>query len=155
MRRLPTLFMLALVAAATLAAPPAEAQSGPALTAQEIAVCLCQEQTIAQQQNQVEIQAGLLAERQQELANLDTEIKRKALSTAETDVVGQSVLQSMINQQIALRNLIQLRIRPDYNAQVRALNQTVTEYNAQCTSRPRYTLDVERARALMTCPAPQ
>lgn len=151
MRYLLTLSTLALVATTTLA----QAQSGPAMTPQEIAVCLCQEQTISQQQSQVEIQGGLLAERQQELANLDQEIKRKALSTAETDVVGQSVLQSMINQQIALRNLIQLRIRPDYGNDVRALNQTVTDYNAQCTARPRYTLDVQQAQALMSCPAPQ
>lgn len=150
MRRLPTLSMLALIAAAT----PAAAQSGLALTPEEIAVCLCQEQTITQQQSQVDIQAGLLAERQQELQNLDQEIKRKALSTAETDVVGQSVLQSMINQQIALRNLIQLRIRPDYNKQVRGLNQSVADYTAQCMSRPRYKLDVEQAQASMTCPAP-
>jgi len=154
MRRLLTLSMLALIAAATDAASPAAAQSGLAMTPEEISVCLCQEQTITLQQSQVEIQGGLLAERQQELANLDTEIKRKAASTAANDAVGQSVLQSMINQQIALRNLIQLRIRPDYNNDVRALNQTVTEYNAQCTARPRYTLDVQKAQAMTTCPAP-
>ena len=151
MRYLLTLATLARVATTNLAAAP----SGPAMPPQEIAVCLCQEQTIALQQSQVDIQGGLLAERQQELANLDQEIKRKALSTAQTDAVGQSVLQSMISQQIALRNLIQLRIRPDYSNDVRALNQTVTDYNAQCTSRPRYTLDVEQARASMSCPAPQ
>jgi hypothetical protein len=153
MRYLLTLSMMALVAAAT-SASPAAAQSGLAMTPEEISLCLCQEQTITLQQSQVDIQGGLLAERQQELANLDTEIKRKAASTATTDAVGQSVLQSMIGQQIALRNLIQLRIRPDYNNDVRALNQTVNEYNAQCTARPRYTLDVQKAQAMTTCPAP-
>ena len=44
------------------------------------------------------------AARQQELENHDKENKRKSLTTAETDVVGQSVLKSMINQQIALRS---------------------------------------------------
>ena len=151
MRCLLTLSVLMLVAAAARA----EAQSGPAMTPEEISVCLCQEQAIELQRSQVDIQGGLLAERQQELENLDKEIKRKAQTTGETDVVGQSVLQSMINQQIALRNLIQLRIRPDYNADVRTLNQSVNAYNAQCTSRPRYTLDVQKAQAATSCPAPQ
>ena len=152
MRHMFTLSVLVLAAATTAA--EAQQSTGTAMTADEIAVCLCQEQAIEQQRAQVDIQGSLLAERQQELNNLDAEIKRQALRLSPTDVVGQQVLQDIIGQQIALRNLIQLRIRPDYSQQVRQLNEGVEAYTAQCTTRPRYVLDVERAEENLSCPKP-
>jgi len=128
--------------------------AGPAMSSEEIAACLCQKQVLEQQQSNVDVQGGLLQERQQELNNLDAEIKRQAAGLAPNDAVGQQVLQDLIAQQIALRNLIQLQIRPDYNKQVNALRQTIETYNAQCTTRPRYVLDVERAEQNLSCPAP-
>jgi hypothetical protein len=64
------------------------------------------------------------------------------------------VLQDLIGQQIALRNLIQLQIRPAYNQQLGQLRQTIETYNVQCTSRPRYVLDVEKAQQNLACPKP-
>lgn len=136
----------------------AQAQSqtptGPAMTSDEIAACLCQKQDIEQQQANLDVQSGLLQERQQELNNLDVQIKQQALKTPSTDLVGQQVLQDMIAQQIALRNLIQLQIRPAYNKQVIALRETIATYSTQCTTRPRYVLDVERAEQNLSCPKP-
>lgn len=136
----------------------AEAQSqppaGPAMTPDEIAGCLCQKEVMEQQQSNVDVQGGLLQERQQELANLDAEIKRQAASLSSSDAVGQQVLQDLIGQQIALRNLIQLQIRPAYNQQLNQLRDTIGNYNAQCTTRPRYVLDVERAQQNLVCPRP-
>jgi hypothetical protein len=130
--------------------PPA----GPAMTSDEIAACLCQKQTLDQLQSNVDVQGGLLQERQQELTNLDSQIKQQAARTPSSDLVGQQVLQDLIAQQIALRNLIQLQIRPAYNQQVNQLRQTIETYNAQCTVRPRYVLDVERAQQNLVCPMP-
>lgn len=138
--------------------PHAVAQStppaGPAMTPDEIAVCLCQKEVLDQQQSNVDVQGGLLQERQQELTNLDTQIKQQAASTPSSDVVGQQVLQNLIQQQIALRNLIQLQIRPAYNQEVNQFRQTVETYNAQCTTRPRYVIDVEKAQQNLSCPKP-
>jgi len=138
--------------------PRAEAQSqppaGPAMTPDEIAACLCQKDALDQQQSNVDVQGGLLQERQGELTNLDTQIKQQAARTPSNDVVGQQVLQDLIGQQIALRNLIQLQIRPAYNQQANQLRQTIESYNAQCTTRPRYVLDVERAQQNLVCPKP-
>jgi len=138
--------------------PAAHAQSqapaGPAMTPEEIASCLCQKQVLDQQQADVDVQNGLLQERQQELANLDAQIKQQATRTPANDTVGQQVLQDMIAQQIALRNLIQLQIRPAYTQQLGQLRQTVDTYNVQCTARPRYVLDVEKAQQNLVCPNP-
>ena len=138
--------------------PQAEAQStppaGPAMTPEEIAACLCQKETLDQQQSNLDVQNGLLQERQQELNNLDAEIKRQATGLRSTDTVGQQLLQDLIAQQIALRNLIQLQIRPVYNQQLNALRQTIEAYSAQCTTRPRYVLDVEKAQQNLVCPKP-
>ena len=138
--------------------PRAEAQSqppaGPAMTPDEIAACLCQKDTLDQQQSNVDVQGGLLQERQRELTNLDTQIKQQAARTPSNDAVGQQVLQDLIGQQIALRNLIQLQIRPAYNQQANQLRQTIESYNAQCTTRPRYVLDVEKAQQNLVCPKP-
>jgi hypothetical protein len=138
--------------------PHATAQSqppaGPAMTPDEIAACTCQQQVLEQQQSNVDVQGGLLQERQQELTNLDTQIKAQAARTPSSDVVGQQVLQDLIAQQIALRNLIQLQIRPAYNQQLNQLRATIDSYNAQCTQRPRYVLDVEKAEKNLVCPTP-
>jgi hypothetical protein len=136
----------------------AEAQSqppaGPAMTPEEIATCLCQKDALDQQQSNVDTQGGLLQERQQELANLDAEIKRQAAGLSSNDTVGQKLLQDLIGQQMALRNLIQLQIRPAYNQLVNQLRQTIEAYNGQCTNRPRYVLDVETAQQNLQCPKP-
>ena len=136
--------------AAAQSTPPA----GPAMTADEIASCLCQKQVLDQQQSNLDVQGGLLQERQQELTNLDTQIKAQAARTPSSDQVGQQVLQDMIGQQIALRNLIQLQIRPPYTQQLSQLRATIETYNAQCTARPRYVLDVEKAEQNLVCPQP-
>jgi hypothetical protein len=130
--------------------PPA----GPAMTSDEIAACLCQKELLDQQQSNVDVQGGLLQERQQELTNLNAEIKRQAAGLSSADVVGNALLQDLIAQQNALRNVIQLQIRPAYNQQVNQLRATIEGYNTQCTTRPRYVLDVERAEQNLACPKP-
>jgi hypothetical protein len=163
MRRLPALRPLVpsvLLIAVALGgwSPYAMAQStppaGPAMTPDEIAACLCQKETLDQQQSNTDVQGGLLQERQQELTNLDTQIKAQAARTPSSDLVGQQVLQDLIGQQIALRNLIQLQIRPAYTQQLNQLRATIETYNAQCTTRPRYVLDVEKAQENLVCPKP-
>lgn len=152
------LAVLMLGAGGTGWSPSAHAQSeppaGPAMTPEEIAACLCQKEVLDQQQSNVDVQGGLLQERQQELTNLDTQIKQQAARTPSTDLVGQQVLQDLIAQQIALRNLIQLQVRPAYNQQLNQLRQTIESYNAQCTMRPRYVIDVEKAQENLVCPRP-
>ncbi len=134
---------------------PSVAQStGPAMTTDEIRVCLCQKQAMDQKHDLVDTQASLLDERQQELNSLDAEIKRQAATLPADDVVGQQVLQDLIRQQMALRNLIQLDIRPAYNRSLADLRQVIDAYNADCTARPRYIADAEAAEKNLVCPAP-
>lgn len=128
--------------------------TGPAMTTDEIRVCLCQEQALEQKRSEADTQAALLDERQQELNSLDAEIKRQAAALPSSDQVGQQVLQDLIRQQMALRNMIQLQIRPSYNTLVSDLRQRVETYNAQCTARPRYALDAQQAAANLVCPVP-
>ena len=52
------------------------------MTSDEIAACLCQKQVLEAQQSNVDVQGGLLQERQQELTNLDTQIKAQAAAHA-------------------------------------------------------------------------
>jgi uncharacterized protein YbaP (TraB family) len=162
MRRLPlarhvfpcVAFVLVLAGAAVGWPGGALAQAtGPAMTPDEIAACLCQKQAMDQQRASLDAQGALLQERQLELSNLDTEIKRQAAALSSGDTVGQQVLQDLIGQQIALRNLIQLQIRPAYNRQVGELTQVIQTYNTQCTTRPRYKLDVDQAEQTLSCPA--
>lgn len=156
----PSVFVAALVlsgeGAGWISSAHAQSQqpAGPAMTTEEIASCLCQKQELDRQQSNVDVQGGLLQERQQELNNLDAQIKQQAARTPSTDLVGQQVLQDLIAQQIALRNLIQLQVRPAYNQQLNQLRQTVETYNAQCTARPRYVIDVEKAEENLVCPKP-
>lgn len=144
----------ALILVASAALLPAAAQStGPAMTTEEIRVCLCQKQAMEQRQDATDTQGALLEERQQELNSLDTEIKRQATALPSEDLVGQQVLQDLIHQQMALRNLIQLDIRPAYNRSIAELRQIIETYNAECTTRPRYAFDAEEAEKNLVCPA--
>lgn len=160
MRRLPVARYIVPCAAAVVLAgavagwsgQAAAQATGPAMTSDEIAACLCQKQSMDQQRASLDAQGALLQERQLELSNLDSEIKRQAAALSSSDTVGQQVLQDLIAQQIALRNLIQLQIRPAYNQQVGELTRVIEAYNAQCTTRPRYKLDVDRAEQTLSCP---
>ncbi len=153
LRHVPVAACVALFALSTGPAALAQA-TGPAMTTDEIRVCLCQEQALEQMRNEVETQGALLDERQQELTSLDTEIKRQAAVLPSNDQVGHQVLQDLIQQQMGLRNMIQLQIRPAYNRSAGDLRQIVETYNAQCASRPRYALDAQRAAENLVCPAP-
>lgn len=163
MRRLQHVLAAGSAALTLLAAPsalfPAAGQSsgqttGPAMTVDEVRQCLCQKQAMERRQDSVDTQGALLDERQQELASLDAEIKRQAAALPGEDVVGQQVLQDLIHQQMALRNLIQLEIRPSYNRSLNELRQIIEAYNADCTGRPRYAFDVQQAEKDLVCPAP-
>lgn len=127
--------------------------TGPALTTDEVRVCLCQEQALTQKRADVDTQAALLNERQQELDSLEAEIQRQATTVPSSDQVGQQVLQDLIQQKFALRNMIQLQIRPVYIRGSADLRQMVDAYNAQCTGRPRFALDARQASENLVCPA--
>ena len=96
----------------------------------------------------------MLDERSAQLAALSEQIKQRRTGLDPLDTVGQEMLKNLINQETALRDLIQSDTRP-------ALNQSVAEYNAlaalyttECANRPRYKIDSDEAAKDLTCPMP-
>lgn len=128
--------------------------SGSSLSAAEIRDCLCMEQSMNSMRADISVRQDMLNERQQELANIDQQVKTHRAALAPDDTVGQQVLIDLMSQQQGLRNLLQNDLRPAYNKEVGQLNGIVAKYNDQCVSRPRYTADVKTAQQDLQCPLP-
>jgi hypothetical protein len=126
--------------------------TGSALSVTELRDCLCMDQQMSNMRGDLSIRQDLLNERQQELANIDQQVKSQATSLAPGDAVGHRVLEDLLAQQQAIRNSIQSSLRPAYNSLVNQLNATVAQYNGQCVNRPRYAADVNAAQQNLQCP---
>jgi septal ring factor EnvC (AmiA/AmiB activator) len=146
---------LATLVFASLAASPALAQSaGGALTVDEIRGCTCMDQELESKRTDITTRRAMLDERSAQLAALTEQIKQRRANLDPLDTVGQQMLKNLINQETALRDLIQSDTRP-------ALNQSVAEYNAlaalyttECANRPRYKIDSDAAAKDLVCPMP-
>ncbi|MET1025789.1 MAG: hypothetical protein ABWY00_01370 [Dongiaceae bacterium] len=127
---------------------------GAALTVTEIRECLCMDQQMNSMREEISMRQDLLNERQQELANVDQQVKTQRAALAPDDTVGQQVLKDLLAQQQNLRTLLQNDLRPAYNGQVNRLNAIVNTYNGQCVNRPRYAVDLKMAQQDLQCPKP-
>jgi len=112
------------------------------------------DQELAAKRNEIETRRAMLEERSAQLAALSAQVNERRRSLDPLDVVGQDLLNNLINQEYALRDLIQSDTRP-------ALNQAVSEYNAlaalyttECANRPRYKVDADQATKDLVCPMP-
>jgi hypothetical protein len=125
-----------------------------AMSVTEIRACLCMEQAMATDRDDLDLRQDLLNERQQELANVDQQVQEQRANLSPTDTVGQQVLKDLLGQQQSLRTLVQTDLRPAYNSKVSDLNALVANYNAQCVNRQRYAADEKTAQQDLQCPKP-
>ncbi|HVI87330.1 MAG TPA: hypothetical protein VM659_03455 [Dongiaceae bacterium] len=130
------------------------AASGPALNVTELRDCLCMEQQMSADRDDLAMRQDLLNERQQELSNLDQQVMEQRSNLSPQDTVGQQVLKDLMSQQQTLRTTVQNDLRPAYNTKVDEWNALVARYNTQCADRPRYTMDVKTAQQNLQCPKP-
>jgi hypothetical protein len=128
--------------------------TGPAMTVPEIRDCLCMEQQMTTDRDDLDLRQDLLNERQQELANIDHQVQEQRASLSPEDTVGQQVLKDLMAQQQTLRTAVQNDLRPAYNTKVHELNAIVGKYNAQCVNRQRYAGDMQTAQQNLQCPKP-
>ncbi|HVJ43107.1 MAG TPA: hypothetical protein VM639_16510 [Dongiaceae bacterium] len=130
------------------------AGTGTPLTVTELRDCLCIEQQMSADHDDLALRQDLLNERQQELANIDQQVMEQRSNLSPQDTVGQQVLKDLMAQQQKLRTLVQNDLRPAYNTKVDEWNALVAKYNGQCVDRPRYTMDVKTAQQDLQCPKP-
>jgi hypothetical protein len=142
------------VAAPAQMAQSTTATSGPALSVTELRDCLCMEQQMSTDRDDMAMRQDLLNERQQELSNLDQQVMEQRNNVQPQDTVGQQVLKDLMSQQQTLRTTVQNELRPAYNTKVDEWNALVARYNTQCADRPRYTMDVKTAQQNLQCPKP-
>jgi len=126
-----------------------------ALSVTEIRECLCIEQQMGTDRENLDLRQDMLNERQQELANIDQQVQDQRSTVSPDDTIGQQMLKDLLAQQQSLRDLVQNNLRPAYNTGVNELNTLVAKYNSQCVNRQRYTMDVKTAQQDLQCPKPQ
>lgn len=127
-------------------------QQEPFLSLEEVGTCMCLEEEIAAERQEIELRAGILEERNNELERIgmDIEVKRAAMDPQDVQAIAE--LKALIGRQQALRDLIRRDIRPSYEASFEAFNAASAAYNEQCAGRRMYKTDIEKLRPNLQCP---
>lgn len=133
---------------------PARAQSGKALTVDEMKGCLCTERELDGKRADIATRRAMLDERNAQLAALSAQIKARRAGLNPEDTIGQQMLKSLLGQETALRDLIQSDTRPAVNQSVSEYNALLGLYEAECLSRPRFKFDADLAAKDLVCPMP-
>ena len=133
-------------------AEPAHAQQ-PALSLEEVRNCMCLEQEMSAQREEMDLRGGILAERQNQLDRVGMDIEAKRAAMDPTDEQAIADLKALIDRQQALRDLMRRDIQPSYESAVQAFNAASGAYNEQCAGRRIYRTDVEKLQGNLQCPA--
>ncbi|HVO05058.1 MAG TPA: hypothetical protein VMT54_22875 [Candidatus Cybelea sp.] len=136
---------------APLPAPTVPPSSAP-LSVEEIQGCLCLQPQLQPLQDTWLARQHDYDEHQQQLANLDQQVKAQRQQLNPEDAVGQQVLKDLMTQEDELRAALQSQYLPAVNQARDAYNAAVERYNGACT-RPRYSVDETKARQNLVCPA--
>lgn len=146
---LPAALALGLCAAAV---PAGADQIAPALSLDEVRICVCLEQALKSRQAEMELRQGILRERENELERLGMEIQVRRASMNPEDQQAIDELKARIDQQNSLRLLMSRDIVPSYQGSVSAYNRTAAAYNESCANRRIYTPDVDKVKQNLQCP---
>lgn len=151
--------LAALILTSSLAAAPRAQEAtpmpaGPALSVEELRVCLCQEPQLEAARKDIAMRRAILDERQAQLSALDAQIAERRKTLDPNDLIGQELLKNSMAQASALRDLIQSDVRLSLNQAVSDYNARAAEYTATCVARPRYAYDVDQAKKDLVCPLP-
>jgi hypothetical protein len=128
-------------------------QELPALSLEEVRNCMCLEEEMGAQREEMDLRGGILAERQNELQRVGMDIEAKRAAMDPTDEQAIAELKALIDRQQALRDLMRRDIQPSYDSAVQAFNAASTTYNEQCAGRRIYRTDVEKLQGNLQCPA--
>jgi hypothetical protein len=96
----------------------------------------------------------LIADREADLAVLEQEIHRQRSTMDPADRTAQGILKALIQQQVALRGLLQSDLRPAFNDLVGELVRAIEAYNRECATRVRFEADETAAMRDLQCPGP-
>jgi hypothetical protein len=128
-------------------------ETAPALSLEEVRNCMCLEQEMTTQRQEMDLRGGILQERENELerVSMDIEVKRAAMNPEDEQAIAD--LKALIARQEALRELLRRDIKPSHQASVDAFNAASSAYNQQCAGRRIYRTDVEKLQGNLQCPA--
>jgi membrane-bound lytic murein transglycosylase B len=144
-----TVPMVLLLAASVLAPRPAAAQN--ALTADQVRVCLCEQQAMTVLRQRVDTAKATYDERTQREQRLTQQIEQLQSSTAATDLATQDQIRELLDLRGRVsRDRMQTAL-PAWQQAARNLDAVVKDYNANCL-KPMYRTDIEQAQANLMCP---
>ena len=142
--------MVFLLAASMLAPRPAAAQQ--AMSADQVRVCLCEQQAMTVLRQRVDTAKATYDERTQREQRLSQQIEQLQASTAATDLATQDQIRDLLDLRGRVsRDRMQTAL-PGWQQAARNLDAVVQDYNANCL-RPMYKTDIDQAQANLVCPA--
>ena len=109
---------------------------------------------IAAERLALELQQGAIEDREAALQVLNEQINRQRTTMDPADRTAQDILKALIQEQVALRSLLQSHLRPEINRRVSALGDWVETYNHDCATKVRYQTDEALARRDLQCLSP-
>jgi len=153
LRSVIALLLPALVGTLFGAAPAPAQQVAPALSTEEVHTCLCLEEAMAAQREEMDLRGSILKERENELERIgmDIEVSRAAMNPEDAQAIAD--LKALIDRQQALRQLLRRDIQPSYQDAVGAFNASASAYNEHCAGKRLYKPQVEKLQGNLQCPA--
>ena len=127
---------------------------GEAMSVAEIQECLCTQERIGAERLALETQERAIEDRAAALEVLDEQIDRQRTTMDPADMAARDILKALIQEQVALRTLLQSELRPNFSRRVSALGDWVESYNQECATRVRYQTDEDLARRDLQCASP-
>ncbi len=139
----------------SMAAPAAMAQSAPpALTVNELRVCICQEQKIAGLRATTADKDAAYKDRLAQSKRLTAQINQMSATMNPTDSLAQDQLSELIDLRARVQQQIRENALPALQQATNALNLEVQSYNAHCANRTIYDTDDVEAHKNLSCPKP-
>lgn len=124
------LIVACLLAAGTVLAPPsAMAQS---VASERIRECTCLKLEIEQSRREIDLQAGMIDERQGELEALTHDIDALRPRINPEDLAAVESFKRMLERQQALRSFLQRELRPIQATRISDFNEAVGFFNSNC-----------------------
>ena len=150
---LPGLALLSLALTA-LAGPAARAQAPAVISSpQEVAACLCLEQSVSSLATEVLARNRIYEEKRQALEQLEQQISEMRQKMNVNDVAQVDAFRQLLDRRNAAQAEFADQVTPEYAALVERYNRRVSDFNTQCGSRAYDPAALASVRANLSCPA--
>jgi hypothetical protein len=137
-----------------IAGPAARAQAPAVISSpQEVAACLCLEQSVSSLANEVLARNRIYDEKRQALEQLEQQVSDMRQRINVNDIAQVDAFRNLLDRRNAAQTEFANQVTPEYAALVERYNRTVSQFNTQCGTRAYDPSVLASVRTTLSCPA--